>query len=111
MTKDVFTKLCLFPASPPPPVNLSQSDVTTTSVKVHWSAPAHHQPFRITNYTVQYKKFGTKMLYYDAVTVSSVKRESVVENLDSNTKYLMRVKSINAYESQASEVMTVHTEG
>ena len=51
------------------------------------------------------------MLYYDAVTVSSVKRESVVENLDSNTKYLMRVKSINAYGSQASEVMTVHTEG
>ena len=110
MTFDI-TSMCIFADLPPPPVNLSQFDVTMTSVIVGWSAPAHNEPFRITNYTVQYKKFGTKMSYYDAVTVSSDKRESIVENLDSDTQYLMRVASINGYGSQPSETIVVHTKG
>ncbi|KAK3696526.1 hypothetical protein QZH41_004875 [Actinostola sp. cb2023] len=96
---------------PPPPTNLSQSDVSQTSVTVDWSAPAHQEPFRITNYTVQYKKADTKMPYYDAVVVSSDQRTVDVDNLDSNTKYLIRVMSINVYGSQPSEIMVVNTKG
>jgi len=101
--------ICLFQAPPPPPTNLSQSDVSQTSVTVDWSAPAHQEPFRITNYTAQYKKADTEMSYYDAVVVGSDQRTVDVDNLDSNTQYLLRVMSVNAYGSQPSEMIEVKT--
>lgn len=101
----------LLSASPPPPVNLSQSDITSISATISWLAPAYHEPFRITNYTVQYKKAGTKMLYYSAVIVGANKRNVTVQNLDSNTEYMMRVASINAEGSEPSEEIIVKTKG
>jgi hypothetical protein len=40
------------------------------------------------------------MSYYDAVTVSSNQTKVNVKNLDSGTKYLMRVLSVNAHGSE-----------
>ncbi|KAK3744279.1 hypothetical protein QZH41_020659, partial [Actinostola sp. cb2023] len=106
----LFTSL-LVKAPPPPPAHLRHSDVSDTSMNVDWSAPTHQEPFRITNYTVQYKKADTKMPYYDAVVVRSDQRSVDVENLDTSTKYLLRVVSVNAYGSQPSEIMAVKTKG
>lgn len=104
-------KFCLALAPPPPPVNVTQSNITMTTVSVRWSIPADSEPFRITNYSIQYKKAGTKMSYYNALTVRSDIREGVVENLDLNTKYLLRVLSINAYGSAPSKVVVFKTKG
>jgi hypothetical protein len=82
-----------------------------TSVTVDWSAPLYYEPYRITNYTVQYKKANTEMSYYDAVTVKSKETKVNVNNLDSGTKYLMRVVSVNAHGSKASQPMVVNTTG
>jgi hypothetical protein len=97
------------PIAPPPPVNLITSDVKMTSVTVDWPAPMYHEPYRITHYTVQYKKANTEMSFYDAVVMSSKLRKAIVKNLDSGTKYLMRVVSVNAYGSESSKLMKVET--
>jgi hypothetical protein len=51
------------------------------------------------------------MSYYDAVTVNSNQRKAIVKNLDSGTKYLMRVVSVNAHgsEPKSSKPMEVET--
>lgn len=99
--------IVLSSVSPPPPKNLTQSDVTHTSVTLHWSAPDYSGPFNILNYTIQYKKSGTSMKYYDAVVVSGDTHKTSVANLDDGTKYLMRVLSVNAYGIEPSEPIAV----
>lgn len=96
---------------PPPPANVKQGDVTMTSVRVFWSPPLYHEPYRITNYTVQYKKANTKMQYFDAVNVNSNKTKVIVDNLDLDTKYSMRVLSVNGYGSNPSQPIIVNTRG
>ncbi|XP_031554403.1 vascular endothelial growth factor receptor 1-like [Actinia tenebrosa] len=96
--------------TPPPPPNVSGDEVTMTSVRVYWSPPLYHEPYRITNYTVQYKKAKTEMSYYDAVSVNANKTKVNVDHLDLDTKYLMRVVSVNAYgPSTASQPIIVKT--
>lgn len=51
------------------------------------------------------------MFYYDAVNVNSNKTKVKVDDLDLDTKYLMRLVSVNAYGSSASQPMIVKTKG
>jgi len=98
-------------ATPPPPANLTYNDVTQTSVSVIWSAPAYSRPFNISNYTIQYKKTGTSMPYYNALVVGANERNVKVDNLDVGTNYVMRVAAVNAHGTQPSEPIAFTTKG
>lgn len=51
------------------------------------------------------------MQYNSAMFVSSKTRNVTVRNLDSNTRYAVRVVSVNAYGQQPSEGLLVQTKG
>jgi len=51
------------------------------------------------------------MPYFNALMVDSSTRKAYVDNLDSNTQYLMRVAAVNYYGTQPSETIAVSTKG
>ena len=95
--------------APPPPANFNITGVTRTSAILEWSMPLYHGAYKITKFIAQYKKEGTNLGYYDAVSVSSAKSKTTVKGLNVGAKYLMQMVSVNAYGSLASDPVEMET--
>jgi len=83
------------PSGPSAPLHVKTSDETLRSMKVSWIAPVWNDGSPITNYKVQYRKFGAttwKTFAHRPSTAKSI----TVGGLDSATTYEFRVAAVNS---------------
>lgn len=84
---------------PPPPANLTYSDVEETRAYISWDAPELHEMFSIERYYVTYRKYGAKN--WSNKTVDAIQNQPAtsfqIDNLESDTFYIMMVTAENAY--------------
>ena len=88
-------KNCVVATAPTVPLSLSTSDITTTSLKLNWQAPADDGGSAITSYQVQYKA-SSSSTWINAPTQGPSPTSHIFTNLDSNTSYDFKVSAINA---------------
>ena len=103
-------------AQPPPPANVSYSDVRETKVDIIWDPPELHQLFSIKRYYISYLKHGEKKWSNDTVGVyddQSIRFQ--LDNLESDTFYTLKVTAENDYylgkESKRMEIKTLKIKG
>ena len=84
---------------PPPPANLTYSDVEETRAYISWDAPELHEMFSIERYYITYRKYGEKN--WSNKTVDATPNQSAtafqIDNLESDTFYIVTVAAENAY--------------
>ena len=103
-------------AEPPPPANVSYSEVRETKVDIYWDPPELHQLFSIKRYYISYLKHGEKKWSND--TVGAYNDQSIsfqLDNLESDTFYTLKVTAENDYylgqESRRMEIKTLKVKG
>ncbi|XP_028418079.1 angiopoietin-1 receptor-like, partial [Dendronephthya gigantea] len=97
---------------PPPPANVTYSDVRQTSVHISWDPPELYEMFSIERYHIAYSTYGAvswsnKTVYGDLTNIR-------LENLKRDTFYVVKIIAENAYgmgrESKRSEIKTDEAE-
>ena len=101
---------------PPPPANLTYSDVVETRAHISWDPPELHEVFSIRLYYVIYRKHGEEK--WSNETVSGTQNQVTgfqIDNLKSDTFYVVMVIAENAYglgkESGKIKIKTKKVEG
>ena len=78
------------------PNSVSVSDVTSSSITVHWGAvPCIHRNGNITGYSVQYGVLGSGSILVISVSGGSV-TQVTISNLISSTFYSIQVAAVNS---------------
>jgi hypothetical protein len=98
---------------PPPPVNVTHSDVRETRVHISWDPPELHELFSIARYYITYLKLGEKK--WSNNTISNDQYNVQLDDLESDTFYILRIVAENAYglgkESGRMEIKTMKVKG
>ena len=101
-------------ADPPPPANVTYSDVRETRVHIYWQPPELHELFSIERYYISYLKHGHTE--WSNKTIDSTDFTNFqLDNLESNTFYILKVTAANAcclgQESKKMEIKTLKVKG
>ena len=98
---------------PPPPVNVTFSDVKENEMHIYWDPPELHEFFSIQKYYVRYRKFGGFWINDSKRTDHSTNRPLM--NLESNSFYSVQIIAENAYgvskKSRTIDVKTMEKKG
>merc|ERR1739838_1073064 len=79
---------------PSAPKSVAVDEVTKTSVKVSWKTPRHDGGSRIASYIVEVSKTGEQTIV-SSETVSDQSNTCLIENLEDDNMYDVRVKAVN----------------
>ena len=101
---------------PPPPANVTYSNIEETKVHVYWDPPELHEMFSIEQYYIAYRRHGDQEW---ANVTFNAKLNGItnfkINDLESDTFYILRIFAWNAYglgkESQKMEIKTKKVEG
>lgn len=96
-------QLCEVPSVP---ADLQISDVTKSSVTLHWEKPLHDGGNRLTGYIIEACKVGLDRWNTVATLKASVSRHTI-QSLTENDQYLFRIRATNS--RGASEPMDIVT--
>ena len=99
---------------PPPPINITYSDLKETRVHVYWKPPELSELFYIERYFIVYRKHGEKK-WSNGSTSANLLHNFQVDNLESDTFYFIVVIAENEYglgkESSRIEIKTKKING
>ncbi len=79
--------------TPPPPTNLTHADITETKIDISWNKPIGHELFDIDGYIISHKKASDTT--FKAQNITSGELNVVLNNLESNTFYVITVHGYN----------------
>ena len=104
-----FTILLYLPAPPPPPVDLTADDVQSDKVTISWKRPEY---FEVDFYQIQVSA-GSSNKWRNFSSVDGGKESATLGNLESETKYLIRIECGNRHGvgEIKSDVLQVETKG
>ncbi|XP_028394142.1 uncharacterized protein LOC114518358 [Dendronephthya gigantea] len=98
---------------PPPPANVTSSDVKETRVHIYWEPPELHEMFSIEKYYITYLKYGSKIWSNNTINAEQL-TNTQLDNLESDTFYIIIIIAENAYglgkESSRIEIKTKKVE-
>ena len=80
--------------TPPPPTNLTHTDVTETRIDIEWDKPIGHELFAIHGYRVSHKKSSDAAFTIMNIS-SNGELNSVLNNLQKDTFYIITVRGYN----------------
>ena len=105
----VFTSV-----APPPPTNVSHSDVKETKVHIFWDPPELHEVFSIQRYYISFLKHGDTKWSNETIEDEQLTNFQL-SNLKSDTFYTLKVTAENecclGKESKRMEMRTLKVEG
>ena len=105
---------CRHLVPPPPPANVTYSDVKETRVHIRWDPPELHEMFSIERYYITYLKHGEKIWSNNTITGDQLTNFQV-DNLESDTFYTLLIIAENKYglgkESSRMKIKTMKVEG
>ena len=101
-------------ANPPPPANVTYSDVKETRVHIYWKPPELHELFSIERYYISYLKHGDTE--WSNKTIDKTESTNFqLDNLETDTFYILKITAANAcclgQESKRMEIKTLKVEG
>jgi hypothetical protein len=109
-SKDFSLSIVL--GTPPPPTNLTHTDVTKTKIEIVWDKPIAHELFAIDGYTVSHKASTEKEFKTENITTGE--SNAVLNDLNEGTFYIITVRGYNNEgngDELKIEVKTEKTEG
>ena len=99
---------------PPPPANVTYSDVRETRVLVDWEPPELDRMFSIKRYYITYLKQGEKEWFNNTINADQ-ETNFQVDDLESDTFYTLKVIAENDYglgkESSKMRIKTMKVKG
>lgn len=94
--------------SPPPPREVAHDDLTSKSVSISWTKPEEAELFAIKMYGIKYKIISENK--FQNQTITSSEHNMLLDNLESNTFYIITVYGINDFgngdESESLRIIT-----
>ncbi|XP_028413458.1 titin-like isoform X2 [Dendronephthya gigantea] len=81
---------------PPPPANVTYSDIKETRVHIYWEPPELHEMFSIEQYYITYLKYGSKIWSNNTINAEQL-TNTQLDNLESDTFYIIIIIAENAY--------------
>ena len=101
-------------ANPPPPANVTYSDIKETRVHIFWQLPELHELFSIERYYISYLKHGDTE--WSNKTIDKTDSTNFqLDNLESDTFYILKITAANAcclgQDSKRMEIKTLKVKG
>jgi hypothetical protein len=84
-----------FLVKPPAPTNMTVNDIKKTKAKIEWTPPLYHTTYGVTNYVIEFKKFGSKESWKNTSALEKVITQYELTDLEPDTDYLVRGHAIN----------------
>ncbi len=95
---------------PDPPINLSATTNSSSSIDLSWDAPVYEGDSEVSGYVVHYGKTGENTPL--TLTLNGTNTSTTITDLDSNTEYefVVVARNANAYLSIESNLVTATTD-
>ena len=83
---------------PPPPTNVTYTDLTEARVQIHWDPPELHEAFSIKTYHIAHRKNGSGEHKWQNDTISADQLTTFqIDNLESDILYTVKIFAENEY--------------